>query len=388
MYRSSNRGAWIEVNLDNFLNNLQFIKSTIKKGTKIMCIVKSDGYRSGALELTQVAIDFGIEYFGVATLSEAISLRKHFKDIKILILGYTPNYLLDELCNYNIMPNIYTYNNASAFNEICKNKNKIGKIHLSVDTGMNRVGFVPSEKSLKEIIDISKLSNIKIDGIFSHFAVADTDEKFTYDQFNKFINFTKELETNGINLGLKHIANSASILKYRDYDLDMVRPGAIMHGIYRGFCIKKDLPLKKDVEIFAMIANVKIIKKGEGVSYGQNFIATKDTKVVTLPLGYGDFIPRIMSGKFYVLINGHKCPQIGNICMDQMMVDATGVECKIDDIAVIIGKDHDQIVEAFDFCNFSGDVELSYINHLSSRMPLVFIKNGKVILEKDFIRNL
>ena len=206
MYKNPTRSAWVEVNLDNYISNLKYIKSIINKNSKIMCVIKSDGYRAGALELTEASIKFGINYFGVATLSEGISLRKHFKDINILILGYTPSYLLEDLCKYDIMPNIYSYDNCKDYNEICKKYGKVGKIHLSIDTGMNRVGFIPGKEAFFDIIKISKLSNIKIDGVFSHFAKADVDEDFTKKQFDTFTSFTKEIENAGVNLGLKHIS--------------------------------------------------------------------------------------------------------------------------------------------------------------------------------------
>lgn len=388
MYKNPTRSAWVEVNLDNYISNLKYIKSIINKNSKIMCVIKSDGYRAGALELTEASIKFGINYFGVATLSEGISLRKHFKDINILILGYTPSYLLEDLCKYDIMPNIYSYDNCKDYNEICKKYGKVGRIHLSIDTGMNRVGFIPGKEAFFDIIKISKLSNIKIDGVFSHFAKADVDEDFTKKQFDTFTSFTKEIENAGVNLGLKHISNSASILKHREYDLDMVRPGAIMHGLYKGFFKDEKLPLKKDLQVFAMIANIKTIKKGQGVSYGHKYIATKDTKVVTIPLGYADGFPRILSGKFSVLIGGKKCPQIGNICMDQFMVDATGIDCKINDVAVLLGKDGDEEISAFDLCQLTGDIELSFIDHLNYRMPITFIENNKIKCHRDLVRDL
>lgn len=388
MIISSTRPAWVEVNLDNIGYNLKEIRNIVSPKAKIMCIVKSNAYKAGALALTNKYVEMGIDYFGVATLSEGISLRNHFPNIKILILGYSPQFLMEELAVYNIMPNIYSLDDALKLNDICKSMDKVLNIHLSLETGMGRIGFLPNEKSLYDIKEISRLSNLKIDGIFSHFAVSDSDPVYTKKQFEIFMNFCKKCEEKNISLGIKHIANSASILNYRDYDLDMVRPGIILHGLHHNLCPEGIYNFKRDVEVRCLIANIKTIKKGDTVSYGRNFTASSDTKIVTLPLGYADGFPRILSGKLSVLINGKKCRQVGNICMDQMMIDATGVDCKIGDLVTLIGKDGDEEIEFKDIADLIGDIETSMLTHLSERLPRIYLENNEIKYEEDIIKFL
>lgn len=379
------RPAWLEINLDNFEHNMKEILNKISSNTKIMSIVKSDGYRLGAIPLAHISRNLGIDYFGVATLSEAIALREEFNDINILTLGYTPEYLFDLAIENNIISSMYSLEEAKKLNNHALSLNKISRIHIAFDSGMSRIGFVNNDESLREIIEIFKLSNIKVEGIFSHFAACDSDPKFTESQFNIFTEFIKKIEELGFKFEYKHIANSSSVLSHREYDLNMVRPGIIQYGLTDNGNPPKNYNLKEVFELKAEISAIRYLKKGETVGYERTYTCKRDTKVVTIPVGYADCYPRILSGKVSVLINGIKCPQIGLICMDQMMIDATNVDCKIGDEVVLLGKQNGNELRVSDICKLSGDCETSFITHFNKRLPKHYFKNNKLVHISDII---
>ncbi|MET3616566.1 alanine racemase [Peptoniphilus olsenii] len=373
------RPAWIEVDLNKFRNNIVSIKNRLTPGTEIMSVVKADGYKHGAIPLVREAVDLGISYFAVATFSEALILKKEFSNIHILKLGYTPDYLIEESIKEDIASTIYTVEQAEKFDKIAKSLNKKAIVHISIDTGMSRIGFIPNEDSLNKILQIFELENLEIEGIFSHFAAADSDKNFTKEQFVKFKKFTDTLIFNGCHFKFKHIANSAAILYTREYDLDMARPGVIQYGYTDTKECAQIYGLEPILSVKAEISNVKYVENGQSVGYSRKYYTSKKTKVVTLPIGYADGFPRILSDRINVLINGIKCPQIGYICMDQLMVDATGVNCEIGDEAVIIGKQDREEISVRDICNLSGDCETSFITHFDKRLPRLYYKDNKVI---------
>lgn len=381
------RPAWIEVDLDKLAHNINEIKNYITPGTQIMAIVKSDAYEMGAIQIVKKLMQLGIEYYGVATLSEALSLRRYYKDIHLLVLGYTPEYLMQETVEHNIISTIYTFDSAQKLNHIAEKLNMTAKVHLAIDTGMRRIGFIPSDSALTEILKIKELSHLSIEGAFTHFPASESDFEFTKKQFQDFCNFLEHLKEHGLDVGLRHVSNSHATLNYREFDLDMVRPGIILYGSTDG-CATEDIQLEFIAEVKSHIAHVKTIPAGESISYERNYFTEKETQVVTLPLGYADGFPRILSGKINVLIGGKKCPQIGNICMDQMMVDATGVECKEGDEAVLIGKQGTEEICLGDICAHSGDIETSYLTHFNKRLPIVYIDEGKKLFIEDNMHKL
>ncbi|MBU5668986.1 alanine racemase [Peptoniphilus sp. MSJ-1] len=379
------RPAWIEINLDNFIHNIKEIKNKISEDVQIMSIVKSDGYRLGAIPFVRESRELGVKYYGVATLSEALALRKEFEDVEILILGYTPDYLFKSAIENNIILSLSSLENGLKLNEKAKELNKTTKVHIAFDSGMSRIGFLADEEHLDEVEKIYNLSNLNVEGIFSHFAACEGDHDFTKNQFDKFSDFLKRLEKREVIFKYKHIANSASILFYREYDFNMVRPGIIQYGLTDAKELADSYNLKEIFELKAQIASIREVKKGETVGYERNYTCDKDTKIVTIPLGYADAFPRILSGKIEVLINGVRCPQVGLICMDQMMVDATDVEVKIGDEGVLIGKQGDEEIRVRDICKFSGDCETSFITHFNRRLPKHYFKNNKLIDTIDII---
>lgn len=373
------RPAWIEIDLDKFENNMKTIKDKVGEKTEIMSVVKSDAYRLGALPLSKVSLDLGINYYAVATLSEALSLRRRFNGVNILILGYTPRHLYEEAIKNQITLNIYSLADAKVLNDLAEDLKEEAKIHIAFDSGMSRIGFTPCDEAKEEIKEIFKLENINVEGIFSHFAACESDPEFTERQFRIFTSFIDELNNLGCTFKYRHIANSLSVLFHDEYDLDMVRPGIIQFGYTDSDHLPEEFGLEEIISLKAQISSIREVKKGESVGYERFHFCQKDTKVVTLPLGYADAFPRIFSEKIEVLINGKRCKQIGLICMDQMMVDATGIDCKIGDEVVLIGRQGDEEIKVRDICIHSGDCETSFITHFNRRLPKYYYKNKELV---------
>lgn len=373
------RPAWIEIDLDKFENNMKIIKKKVGEKTEVMSVVKSDSYRLGALPLSQVSLDLGISHYGVATLSEALTLRKKFKNVNILILGYTPRHLYEDAIKNHITLTIYSLNDAIVLNGLARDLGEEAKIHIAFDSGMSRIGFTPCGEARDEIREIFKLKNINVEGIFSHFAACESDPEFTERQFKTFTSFIDELKDLGCRFKFRHIANSHSVLFHDEYDLDMVRPGIIQYGYTDSPHLPEEFGLEEVLSLKAQISSIREVKKGETVGYERFYSCKRDTKVVTLPLGYADAFPRILSEKIEVLINGKRCKQIGLICMDQMMIDATDVDCKIGDDVVLIGRQGDEEIKVRDICIHSGDCETSFITHFNRRLPKYYYKNKKLV---------
>lgn len=324
------RPTWMEINLGNLAYNCKKVKKLIKPGTLLMGIVKGNAQGHGAVITGKVMLENGIDRFGVATLSEAIELRKAYKDVPILILGYTPKYQAKEVIENDITQTIYSYDLAKAFSEEAQSLCKTAVFHIKLDTGMNRIGLKANDDAVEEIIKISKLPNVLIEGIFTHFAVADEDRKFTLRQAEKFNYVVKSLKAKGLEIPIKHVSNSAAIMDMPELNYDMVRAGRILFG----YCLKHEaeknnISLRRVMTLFTEVCHVKEIEAGEGISYGFKYRTERKTKVATLPIGYGDGFTG--TGNILIMINGHAVKVIGKITMDMTMVDVTGLDVSVGD---------------------------------------------------------
>ena len=307
--------AWVEINMEKAIHNFLEVRRAVGKDVKICSVVKADGYGMGALKLSKMYLENGVDMLAVSAISEALELRQEIKDKDILILGYTPEESYDDAINNNLTLTIYNYELAEKLNAAAKNLNKKIKIHIKVETGMNRLGFLPTEENADKIAEISKMSNIFIEGAFSHQARADEKDKApAHKQANKFISFMEMLKKRNVTIPIKHIANSATIIDLPEYHFDMVRPGIILSGFYPSDEVNKDkYKFEICVTLKAKIANVKTIQAGEGVSYGHFFITDHPTVVGTIPLGYAEGYSRLLSNRGYIVVDRVKCPILGKI---------------------------------------------------------------------------
>lgn len=371
------RSCFLEVDLDKLIDNIRTIKRNISLNSSIIAVVKANAYGFGIKKIVDTLILEGIDYFAVATLQEALEIRKYHSDIKIMILGYTDGNLFKKAIENRVELSIYTKDDVLNLEKIASEINSTAQINIPLETGMNRIGFVEDDKFIENMETIKNSKNIEVSGAFSHFAAADTDPCYTRKQFDKFIRMTRIIENIGIEIPYKHISNSMAIMNFKEFNLDAVRPGIIMYGSSEGLK-KEGFDLKYIGSLKAKISNIKTIKKDEKVSYGLTYTCDRDTKVATLPIGYADGVVRILSNKIDVIVNGKRCPVIGRICMDQMMVDVTNVDCDMDTICTIIGKDGDEEITIEEVAGLAGEIATSYSTHFSSRIPRVYIKNGQV----------
>lgn len=370
------RPAWVEINRKKAIHNFLEVRRAVGPNVKICAVVKADSYGMGAVELSKMYLENGVDMFAVAVISEAFELRKEIKDKDILILGYTPEEFYDDAINNNITLSIYNYELAEKLNEVAKSLNKKAKVHIKVETGMNRLGFLPTEENADKVALIAKMENISIEGAFSHQAKADEKDKTTaHKQAGRFISFMKMLEERNVTIPIKHIANSATIIDMPEYYLDMVRPGIILAGFYPSDEVNEDfLNFEICVTLKARVANVKTIEAGEGVGYGHLFIASNPTVVGTIPLGYADGYSRLLSNKGYIVVKGVKCPIIGKVCMDQFMVDLSNVENpQIGDEAIIYGDGTDGAMTAEDVANMRGTISYEVLTNLGKRLPRIYL---------------
>lgn len=366
-----------EINLDNIAYNVANIRKTIDKKTKIMAIVKADAYGHGAIEVAKTALYNGADWLGVAIIDEAIELRKNNIFEPILILGHTIEHKLLQVIKYNITQTVFSYDMAKKLSDEAKKIEKTVDIHIKIDTGMSRLGFLPNYKTIDEIIAIKNLPYINITGIFTHFATADMkDKSFTKEQFEKYMWVIKKLEEKGINNLIKHISNSGAILDLEEYRLDMVRAGIILYGMYPSKEVLKNIDLKPAMSLKTHISYVKEIEENISVSYCRTYFTNKKTKIATIPVGYADGYSRILSNKARVFVNGKYANVIGNICMDQFMIDVTHIpNVKEGDIVTLMGEN----IKAEELANLQNTINYEIVCNIGKRIPRVYIKNNQFL---------
>lgn len=374
--------VFANIDLDAISRNIIAAKETLSKGTKIMAIIKADGYGHGAIP---IARELGclVDAYGVAIVEEGVELRNAGIDKPILILGYTAMEQINEVIAYDITQTVFQYEVAKVMDEEAKRQGKIAKIHIKIDTGMGRIGFLPCKESIEEIIRISKLKNIDIEGIYTHFACADMKDKTSAnDQLTNFITFTNELEDAGVKVRIKHASNSAGIVDMNYANLDMVRCGITTYGIYPSEeVIKDNLKIQPALELKTHISFVKELDTGHGIGYGSTFITDKTMMIATVPVGYGDGYPRALSNKGRVLVHGKSAPIIGRVCMDQFMIDVSHIPGVMQgDEVTLIGKDGKEEVTVEEIGNLSYSFNYEVLCNVGKRIPRIYYKNAKPFL--------
>lgn len=375
-----------DVNLDVIYDNIQETKNLLDADTKLMVIIKADGYGHGAIPIAKVLNPI-VDAFGIAIIEEGIELRENGITKPLLILGVTPVPLYSKLVEYDIMPAVFSYETARLLSEEAKKQNKTAKIHIAVDTGMSRIGFPANAESMKTIQQIAKLDGIAIEGCFSHFATADeTDKTFTLQQMKIFQSFVDELEKNGVSIPVKHLSNSAGIIDVPDARYDMVRSGISTYGLYPSEEVDKNvLPLSPAMEIKSYITYVKTLDAGVGISYGQTYVTEKVTKVATVPVGYADGYPRALSNQGYVLVRGKKATILGRICMDQFMIDVTDIPGVTEgDIVTLVGRDQEEYITVEELAAMSHSFNYEFVCDIGKRVPRVYYYRGEKIGTYDF----
>lgn len=369
------------VSLDAIAHNFAEMKKNIAKGTKIVAVIKADGYGHGAEAIARLIEDYDYIWgFAVATPEEALQLRTFGVKKPILILGIVFEEYFTQMIAKEIRLTVCTYEMAQKLSEEAQRQGRDVHIHIGLDTGMSRIGFADRQESVEEIKKISQLPNLKIEGMFTHFARADeTDRSPAIDQLNRYLNFAKLLEDAGIQIPMKHCSNSAGIIRVPEANLNAVRAGITIYGIYPSNEVERDIvKLIPAMELKSHISYIKTVEPGAAFSYGGTFIAKKEMKVATIPVGYADGYPRSLSNKGWVLIHGKKAPILGRVCMDQFMVDITKIpDAKAGDEVTLIGKDGKEFISIEKFGDLSGRFSYEFACDISKRVPRVYIKDGK-----------
>lgn len=381
--------AWAEINLDHIAHNIKEIRRVIGKRTEIMAVVKADAYGHGTFETVSTLIENGAQRLAVSMLDEAIQLRKIGVEVPILVLSYTDPRRADELLQYNITQTVFSHRLAEALSDVAVRRGTKVRIHIKIDTGMTRVGFMPGYSAVKDVVSISSLPGIIAEGIFTHFAVADEKDKtYTRYQFELFESMMRELNRIGILIPIRHVSNSAAIMQYPEMALEVVRPGIILYGIYPSNEVDRSvIDLKPAMTLKAQIVLVKGVESGASISYGRKFRTSEKSKIATIPIGYADGWSRLLTGKSRVLVNGQFAPIVGTICMDQCMVDITHVDgpVEVGDEVVLIGKQGDREITAEEVATLIGTIPYETVCVVGKRVPRVYLRNGEVVNVMNYL---
>ena len=364
------------IDMDACRKNIDAMLAKLRPETKMTLVIKTDAYGHGALPVARLGETLDRVWgYAVATSQEAFSLRKNGIKKPILILGYTFEGDYPEMVAQEIRPVVFRYETAEIFSRAAKEAGKTVHIHIGLDTGMHRIGFPDTAESIKEIQKIQQLENVELEGIFTHFARADeADKTYARAQLLRFVSFVTKLERAGITFKLRHAANSASIMEFSEAQIDMVRAGITIYGIYPSREVKpENLPLEPMMTLKSRIVFIKEILSGDAVSYGGTFVAEKPMKIATISAGYGDGYPRSLSNKGYILIHGKKAPILGRICMDQFAVDVTDMESvNVGDEVVLIDDKTGSPIDAAHTAARAGSISNELLCRIGARLPIVY----------------
>lgn len=366
------RPVWAEINLSAIRDNIRKIKGLLRPETKFCAVVKADGYGHGAVLVARAALQEGADYLAVALMSEALELRQAGIAAPILILGYTPPEQARLAVDYDITQTVYTPAMIRALSQAATAVGKKAKVHIKVDTGMGRIGVKP-EETVDFAVFINSCPGIDLEGIFSHFAVADSlDKTYTRRQYDLFGQALAGLDKKGIVIPIRHIANSAAILDLSDMQLDMVRAGIILYGLLPSEEVQPVISLEPAMKFKAQISHIKRVSSGAAISYGRTFITDRPSVIATLPVGYADGWTRLMAGKASVLLHKKRAPLVGRVCMDQCMIDVTDIpEAAPGDEVLLFGGAELPVEEV---AAHMGTINYEVVCMVSKRVPRQYTK--------------
>ncbi len=382
--------TWAEINLDAIEHNIKEIRRVTNKNAKIMAVVKADAYGHGVEKIAHILDQNGADAFAVATIDEALQLRSFGFTKPILILAAIPEESIPEAVENDITLSVFSWDYAKKISCAAIQRSKTAQVHIKLDTGMSRIGYVVNDTDnseiLNEILKISMLDNIFIEGIFSHFSTSDeSDDRYTRLQFNRFLTVCSLLEKSGLQIPVRHIANSAAVFMYPEYHLDMVRPGIILYGLYPSNEVDKNrINLKPAMSLKSKITHIKTLEKDRGVSYGKDYITTDCVKVATVPVGYADGYLRSLAKEGKMLIHNKKVKIMGRICMDQCMIDVTNVNnINIGDEVTLFS---DCEITADTLADWIGTINYEIICMISKRIPRIYKQHGRTVKILNFLK--
>lgn len=378
--------TFVEIDVDAIEHNLKELNKCINKDTLKCAIVKADAYGHGAVTIAELLSD-KVDFFAVASADEAMELRRAGIKNNILVLSYTHSDDYEELIQNDIRLTVYNKDRAKKISETAKQLGKTAIVHIAIDTGMTRIGFYPDDESLNDVCEISKLENIKTEGIFSHYACADmTDKSISDNQTQLFKNFINRCADSGVTFSIHHLCNSAGISEFKEH-FDMVRMGISLYGLYPSDEIDQTIiNLQPALTFKSHIISIKDVDKDVGISYGHTYKTSEKRRIATVSAGYADGYPRALSGCGRVIVNGKYAPIVGRVCMDMFMIDVTDIDCKETDEVILFGSDGNISVSVEEIGMKSMSFNYEIICGVSRRIPRVYKKDGKIIKTVNYLR--
>jgi alanine racemase len=381
--------SWAQVNLDSIAHNTVILRGHVRKNAEIMGVVKADAYGHGIRQVIPVLLQNGVTRLAVSMLDEAIELRKNGVEVPILILGYTDPRRADEIVAYNVTQTVYSADLAQSLSMAGQRAGREVRIHIKVDTGMGRVGFLSGFEAVKQISDIGKMDNIVIEGLYTHFSSADeASDAYTLQQFERFMSICSELGRLGIQIPIKHVCNSAAAIRFPFMHLDMVRVGILLYGMSPSPVVcAADLGFRSAMTLKANIVLIKKVEQGQPISYGRTFTTARESVIATIPIGYADGYSRTLSNKAEVLIKGRRYPIVGTICMDTCMADITGAadEIRVGDDVVLFGGSKEGQIAIEEIATLMGTINYEVTCLIGKRVPRVYTDDRNIVEIQNYL---
>jgi len=369
--------TWAEISVSALEHNLSEVRRLVGPQTEIMAVVKANAYGHGLVPAARVFAGKGADWLGVARASEAVELRRAGLSLPILVLGYTPPEQYPYLLDYNITQTIYDFELARMLSEAAGERGQTAKVHLKVDTGMGRLGFLLERDIYARILEITELPSIEVDGLFTHFAAADAaDKTYTRRQFDAFVELTCHLGQDGIDIPYLHVANSAATIDLPESHMNLVRVGLMLYGLYPSKYVNKTrVDLQPAMSLKSRVGMVKNVPAGTFVSYGCTYVTPAPTTLATIPIGYADGYTRLLSNKGEVLIRGQRAPVVGRVCMDQIIVDVGHIPgVQVGDEVVMYGRQGDAVLPVEEVAEKIGTITYEVLCAVTARVPRVYVE--------------
>jgi len=375
------RPTWAEIDLSAIAHNVRQFRTRIPSPVKLMAAVKADGYGHGAVQVARAALAAGASALCVGMLEEAVPLRESGIDAPILILGFTPREYAPYLLEYNLVPSLFTKEEAETFSRTAVKDGRIMDVHIKVDTGMTRLGCFPCEDADRFVRFVKDLPGLRITGLYTHFASADrADLSSAREQLRRFLVLVKRLEEQGINIPCKHAANSAAAVNLPESRLDMVRLGIGLYGLSPSPETKWDsIDLRPAMSLKAKIVFIKDVPAGTGISYGSTYVTSEPERIATLNVGYGDGYRRRLSNRGQVLVRGMRAPVVGRVCMDQTMISVRGIDgVKTGDTAVLFGRQQDAELHVDEVAHWLNTINYEVVTAIGPRVPRIYLGEDEI----------
>lgn len=375
--------VWAEVDLKAIVHNVRALRKITNPEARLMAVVKADAYGHGVLQVVRQVLENGADVLAVARLNEGVQIRKAGFDVPILIFGYTPPKHAKQLVEFDLTQTVWSFKTAEALSAAVSSGRPI-KVHLKVDTGMGRLGLLPdcfrnaseAKPALWEVESIASLSGLELEGIYTHFAAADSaDKSYTQKQFEIFLDFLEQLRKAGLVIPVRHVANSAALIDMPETHLDLVRPGISIYGLYPSDEVDKSrILLKPAMSLKARIVHLKPVPAGFKVSYSMTYETPQPTTIASVPIGYADGFSRLLSNQSHMLVGGFRAPIVGRVCMDQTLLDVGHVPgVKLEDEVVIFGKQHDESLAVDEIAATLNTINYEIVSSLTARIPKIYL---------------